>query len=59
MINQFNVGDIVNLGTPNDAYWIIIHMDNLNYVMKPINNMEVHSTIKMAITFIDKHWVCC
>ena len=56
---KFKIGDIVNLGTPNDAYWIIIHMDNINYVMKPVNNMEDHPTIKMAITLIDKHWVCC
>ena len=58
MINKFNVGDIVNLGTPNDAYWIIIHMDNINYVMKPVNNMEYRS-VKMVITFIDKRCVSC
>lgn len=56
---KFKIGDIINLGTSSDAYWIIIHMDNINYVMKPINNMEYHPPKKMAITFIDKHWVCC
>ena len=55
---KFKIGDIVNLGTPNDAYWIIIHMDNINYVMKPVNNMEYRS-VKMVITFIDKRCVCC
>lgn len=56
---KFNIGDVINLGTLNDAYWIIIHMDNINYVMKPINNMELHPANKMAITFIDRYYKCC
>ena len=56
---KFNIGDVINLGTLNDAYWIIIHMDNINYVMKPINDMELHPANKMAITFIDRYYKCC
>ena len=55
---KFNIGDIVNLGTGNNSYWIIIDMDNLNYSMKPINNIE-HPNVKMGITTIDRYWECC
>ena len=55
---KFNIGDVVNLGTRNDAYWIIIGMDNTNYSMKFINNIE-HPTVRMAITIVDGYWECC
>lgn len=55
---KFNIGDVVNLGTGNDTYWIILDMDNHNYSMKPVDNIE-HVTIRMAITIVDRYWKCC
>jgi hypothetical protein len=55
---KFNIGDVVKGMTENDVYWIIIDMDNTNYSIKPINNIE-HVTIRMAITRIDRYWECC
>jgi hypothetical protein len=58
MINQFNIGDVVNLGTGNDNYWIIVDMDNLNYSIKPLDDIE-HRIVRMAITALDRYWECC
>ena len=55
---KFNIGDVVNLGTGNNAYWIIIDMDNHNYSMKPINDIE-HRIVRMAITIVDGYCECC
>lgn len=55
---KFNIGDVVKGMTENDAYWIIIDMDNHNYSMKPINNIE-HPTVRMAITIVDGYCECC
>jgi len=55
---KFNIGDVVNLGTGNNTYWIILDMDNHNYSMKPLDNIE-HVTIMMAITIVDRYWKCC
>jgi hypothetical protein len=55
---KFNIGDIVNLGTGNNSYWIILDIDNHNYSMKPINNIE-HVIVMMAITIVDGYCECC
>jgi len=55
---KFNIGDVVNLGTGNNSYWIIIDIDDTNYSIKPVHNIE-HVTIMMAITTIDRYWECC
>ena len=55
---KFNIGDVINLGTGNNSYWIIIDMDNTNYSIKPLDNIE-HPTILMGITRIDRYWGCC
>ena len=55
---KFNIGDVVNLGTGNDNYWIIVDMDNLFYSIKPLDDIE-HGIVRMAITTIDRYWKCC
>ena len=55
---KFNIGDVVKGMTENDAYWIILDIDNTNYSMKPINNIE-HVIVMMAIITIDRFCECC
>ena len=42
---KFNIGDVVNLGTGNNSYWIIIDIDDTNYSIKPVHNITLNSEL--------------
>jgi len=55
---KFNIGDIVKDKAKNSYYWIIIDMDNTNYSMKPVHNME-YVNVKFSIIIVDRFCECC